>query len=367
MNIQVSVLARRFRLHVLFLITVAIFCRSTFAQPPQPDARKTDASSVKAEVEKAIREYHEALARFDIGPVLSYTADDGMFYDSTGGYSTGSQQKAVLKNNFQLIKPGAKDSFELTDLKITVIGPDAAAANYRLVDNFTEDGKEESFRSAMTQVLVRRDGKWQILAEHASRFLPPVEPTAPGMPVGWTRTLSGSANSYVFSVDTVVKHSDKASASIKFACGDEQDNIGYLQQIISAAEYRGKRLRLTGWIKTADAKGAGLWLSVDSDRRLLGFDNMWNRPVRGDTDWKQYSVVLDVPVEAVNIRFGAILSGKGQLWADDLSFDVVDTKTSLTNVLSPEELAQDNERVKKRKPATITKPVNLGFEDGTIH
>jgi hypothetical protein len=256
----------------------------------------------------------------------------------------------VLKNNFQLIKPGAKDSFELTDLKITVINPDAAVANYRLLERFTEDGKEESFRSAMTQVFVRRDGKWQIIAEHASRFLPPVEPTAPGMPVGWTRILYGAANSHIFSVDTVVQHSDKASASIKFACGDEQESIGYLQQIISAGEYRGKRLRLTGWIKTADANRAGLWLSVDSDRRLLGFDNMWNRPVRGDTDWKQYSVVLDVPNEAVNIRFGAILSGKGQAWADDLTLDVVDNKTPVTNVLSPKELAQDNEKVMKRKP-----------------
>ena len=108
-------------------------------------------------------------------------------------------------------------------------------------------------------------------------------------------------------------------------------------------------------------------MSVESDRRWLGFDNMWNRSVRGDTDWKQYSVVLDVPNEAVNIRFGAILSGKGQTWADDLRLDVVDTKTSVTNMLSPEELAQDSERVAKRKPATITKPVNLGFEDGMIH
>jgi hypothetical protein len=59
----------------------------------------------------------------------------------------------------------------LTDLKITVIGRDKAIANYRLRDKFIEDGKEELFRSAVTQVLVKRDGKWQILAEHASRVL----------------------------------------------------------------------------------------------------------------------------------------------------------------------------------------------------
>ena len=351
----------------LMCISFALIWMAGVGSAQTADLRKTGASAVQAEVEKAIHEYHDALARFDIQTVLSYTADDGFFYDATGGYSTGTQEKATLSHNFQLIKPEAKDSVELTDLKITVIGADTAVANYRLFEKFVEDGKEELFRSAVTQVLVRRDGKWQILAEHASRVLPPVEPTAPGMPVGWMRTLNGAANSYVFSVDTVVKHSDKASASIKFACGDEQDNVGYLQQIISAGEYRGKRLRLTGWIKTANANRAGLWLSVDSDRRLLGFDNMWNRSARGDTDWQQYSVILDVPNEAVNIRFGAILSGKGQAWADDLRLDVVDATMAVTNILSTADSTQDNERVAKRKPATATKPVNLGFEDGTVH
>lgn len=338
------------RVWLIILVTIGM---ADLALTQTADPRKTSNSSVQAEVEKAIREYHDALARFDLQTVLSYTADDGFFYDATGGYSTGSRQKADLKNNFQLIKPGAKDSVELTDLKITAIGPDTAVANYRLFEKFIEDGKEESFRSAVTQVLVRRNGKWQILAEHASRVLPPVEPTVSGMPVGWTRRLNGSANSYIFSVDTLVKHAGKTSASIKFSCGDDQDNVGYLEQIISAAEYRAKRLRLTGWIKTADANRSGLWMSVDSDRRILGFDNMWNRAVRGDADWKKYSVVLDVPNEAVNIRFGAILSGKGQIWADDLKLEVVDTTTAVTNMLSPEELAQDNERVAKRKPLRL--------------
>ena len=194
--------------HVLMIILLTV-CVSAAVSAQTADPRKTSTSSVEAEVEKAIREYHDAFSRFDIGMVLSYTADDGFFYDATGGYSTGTQQKADLKNNLQLIKPGAKDSVELTDLKITVIGPDTAVANYRLLDKFIEDGKEELFRSAVTQVLVKREGKWQILAEHASRVLPPLEPTTPGMPVGWTRRLNGGANSYIFSVDTVVKHSDQ--------------------------------------------------------------------------------------------------------------------------------------------------------------
>jgi hypothetical protein len=38
----------------------------------------------------------------------------------------------------------------------------------------------------------------------------------------------------------------------------------------------------------------------------LGFDNMSDHAVKGTTDWKMYSVVLDVPDDAKNIFLGAL-------------------------------------------------------------
>jgi hypothetical protein len=107
-------------------------------------------------------------------------------------------------------------------------------------------------------------------------------------------------------------------------------------------------------------------MRVDGDRRILGFDNMDNRAVRGTTDWTMYSVVLDVPENAKNIFFGILLVGKGQVWADDLSLEVVDKNVVTTNLDSPEALGVDNPDVARRPKETNKRPVNLGFEEGVI-
>ena len=46
----------------------------------------------------------------------------------------------------------------------------------------------------------------------------------------------------------------------------------------------------------------------------------------GTTDWSRHAVVLDVPEAAVRLAFGALLHGTGQVWADDLTLEVVDPK-----------------------------------------
>jgi hypothetical protein len=51
------------------------------------------------------------------------------------------------------------------------------------------------------------------------------------------------------------------------------------------------------------------------------FDNMADRPVRSG-DWSLSTIVADVPPDATAIVIGAIRSGGGSLWVDDLSFAV---------------------------------------------
>src|SRR5262249_6901166 len=98
-------------------------------------------------------------------------------------------------------------------------------------------------------------------------------------------------------------------------------------QLIKADTYRGRRVRLAGFLKTRDVVDwSGLWLRVDGPNSTLAFDNMASRPVKGTTDWTRYEVVLDVPEAAVRLAFGPLLVGAGQVWADDLSLDVVDPK-----------------------------------------
>ena len=85
-------------------------------------------------------------------------------------------------------------------------------------------------------------------------------------------------------------------------------------QTIKADDYRGKRVRLRGHVKTDGVERVQLWMRLDSGRGMLGFDNMDARPIRGTTEWAAYDVVLDVPEDAAGIAYGIILAGTGRVW-----------------------------------------------------
>lgn len=70
--------------------------------------------------------------------------------------------------------------------------------------------------------------------------------------------------------------------------GDEAKGFGTLTQWFRADEYRGKRLRMTAYVRTSGVeRWAGLWMRIDGKEKTgLAFDNMMRRPVKGTTDWK---------------------------------------------------------------------------------
>lgn len=320
-------------------------------------------ADVSRDVEKALRDYYAAFAQNDLR-ALDYIAEDGFSYDTGSGIMTGRESLAQLKSVLKVgIKNGVRTTFEITELEFYPIGPDAVVANYRLTGTDTApNGRQDIVLSRATDVLVRRKGRWLIFAEHMSRIPKPVEHFVAGMPIGWQRDPVGMADSYSMTVDHAVRHGGKASASIKFSCGDDQDAWASLGQAVLADDYRGKRVRLTGWLRTVDVPASGLWARIDGDTHTLAFDNMSDRSVVGTTDWKMYSVVLDVPNDAKYIHLGALLIGRGQIWVDDLKFDVVANDVS-TTMFSPPDAVTTH----PIDPTTTAKrPVNLGFEEGVI-
>ena len=48
------------------------------------------------------------------------------------------------------------------------------------------------------------------------------------------------------------------------------------------------------------------------------------------TGWKKYEIVLDVPQQATNLAYGALLDGTGEIWISDLSFETVDRNVPVT-------------------------------------
>jgi hypothetical protein len=171
------------------------------------------------------------------------------------------------------------------------------------------------------------------------------------VPKGWIQAGMNPGD-YEMAVDPHGGHNGGACAYIK-AKTPEARTFGTLMQTFDAAQYKGKRLRLSAWVKSAGiSKWAGVWMRIDgpADSRgypaMLGFDNMQGRPIKGTTDWKRYEVVLDVPGEAVSVNFGILLEGAGQAWLDGVSFDVVGPEVAVTT----------------GQPSLPRQPVNLDFE-----
>jgi len=196
---------------------------------------------------------------------------------------------------------------------------------------------------------------------------------------GW-KTTTTAGDGFRVATDAVRRPSGKGYAGVTIqGTGDVKAGGGVLQQSIRADAFRGKRVKLIGWMKTAIDTVSGtkamLWMRVDANDGAISSDFMTDRPVRSTHDWSAYELVLDVPKDAIGITFGAILTGPGQLWVDDLSLQPAEATVALTgktgNALYPgagrgctsstkyEELCRANRRAYDAAPP---QPKNLDFE-----
>lgn len=133
--------------------------------------------------------------------------------------------------------------------------------------------------------------------------VPPVPaPVTPrfqsGLPPGWFGG-SSRAGLYEVGIDVGVRRSGTAAAYLTARGIPTSGLFSSIGQSVSAVSYRGKRLRLSAWVRadSISGDGAGLWMRVDGATRALAFDNMigTGRAIRGTSDWVEYAVVLDVP------------------------------------------------------------------------
>jgi hypothetical protein len=143
------------------------------------------------------------------------------------------------------------------------------------------------------------------------------------LPAPWF--ISGDrASSYQAGIDYVETSSGKGAKFLRYVQGDDK-RFAALTQTISAQRYLGQRVRFRALIKTHEVSNwAGLWMQVQANGRPnAAFYNSVDQPIKGTTRWQVRSVTLDVPEDGTAISFGVINSGNGQVWIDELSFEVV--------------------------------------------
>lgn len=138
---------------------------------------------------------------------------------------------------------------------------------------------------------------------------------------------------YSLSAETEAAHSGQRGLYLRAPTQPAAGAFGVAGASLPIERARGRRVRLSGWIRTRAVGGyAGLWLRVDGpNREVVSLDNMHDTGPRGTTDWRRYEIELDVPTESSHVVFGALLVGTGEAWVDDLDvgFDLLDPKEAV--------------------------------------
>lgn len=141
------------------LILVALIMAATSVIFGQATTKAKGDSKVMQEVKQTLRQIEEASIRMDKAALESLLADDFTFTNSVGVSSTKPQHiDAFAPTKFNM------KSFNLEDEKVRIYG-NTAIVNNRTQREFQIAGRNMSGRVQSLMVLVKKDGKWQLVAQ----------------------------------------------------------------------------------------------------------------------------------------------------------------------------------------------------------
>jgi hypothetical protein len=152
------------------------------------------------------------------------------------------------------------------------------------------------------------------------------------VPSGWQAVTDGSGE-YTVRADGARRDGGQGFAGATIRANVESPRgSAMLAQSVRADAYRGKRVRLSGYLKTIGVNEgtAVLFMRVDGDGVVQTSDYMQNRPLMLTTDWARQEIVLEVPRSAIGFTYGFLLGGSGQAWLDDVQIDVVGDDVPVT-------------------------------------
>jgi C-terminal processing protease CtpA/Prc len=144
------------------------------------------------------------------------------------------------------------------------------------------------------------------------------------LPPGWT-ARSALQRGYRVTLTDRQPHGGRRAAQIRRDTVVWTPDYGTLGKKIDARPYRGRRVRVAGWLRFENPQGppglggAALYMSVDREGGGHGFgDNTQDQLVRA-SEWTARELPGDVADDADSIAFGAYLDRSGRAWVDDVS------------------------------------------------
>jgi len=153
------------RLIFAALLCLVAFSAGNFAQ---------SASKAEVELMQIERDIGQANIRRDKAYFERIEADELIFTDSVGGLTTKAEDVASLDKPAGAFKLVA---YDVDEMKVKIYGKTAVVWGRSTTTSKGKDreGKDREIvnRSRFTDVFVKRDGRWQLVAGHSSRIPEP--------------------------------------------------------------------------------------------------------------------------------------------------------------------------------------------------
>jgi hypothetical protein len=148
------------------------------------------------------------------------------------------------------------------------------------------------------------------------------------VPAGWA-AREMREHEYRVGLDQRIVHGGKSSLFLRSLAAHPAGGV-VLYQDFSGTRYEGRRVRLTGFLRSEAVAGKGT-IGLRTNGQSMKAE------VTGTTPWKKYELVMDVPKESASMAIMLGLEGAGTMWADDLAFEQVSLAVPLT-IQPPENL-----------------------------
>jgi hypothetical protein len=162
----------------LCLLLMFVACHNATAAGQTANKKSNKELKTEQELMALERAIGEANVQRDKAFFERIEAEEFIFTDASGGITTKKEDVASLDT------PPAPNAPRLVsyvpDEMRVYLYDDTAVVFGRVTTTYrNKEGKEGSSQSRFTDVFVRRDGRWQLVAGHSSRIPPPKQPQQP--------------------------------------------------------------------------------------------------------------------------------------------------------------------------------------------
>ena len=93
-------------------------------------------------------------------------------------------------------------------------------------------------------------------------------------------------------------------------------------QAVDATPYRGKKVRVTVWVRTSGQVGAGIWARADTKDAQGLLQSSLKRPINSAA-WTRAETEISVAEDSTVLTYGCLVGGDGTAWFDELKVEIV--------------------------------------------